>query len=220
MTVGFKGDFALIFDMDGVLVDNHAFHLQAWVEFCRRYNIEITAEEFNSSMFGGSNRDLLERVFKRTLTDREIVSLADEKEELYRHLHASTIHSIAGVKEFIVKAREAGIAIALATAAPRANLDFMLDNTGMRGLFDVMTDDSQVTRGKPDPEIYLKTAKKLGYSPEKCIVFEDSVTGINAAQSAGMKVIGVATSLTKEALNHTWIQINNFCEITLEDLLK
>ena len=125
---------------------------------------------------------------------------------------------MAGVKEFILKARSAGIPVALATAAPRANLDFMLDHTGMWGFFDVMTDDSQVIRGKPDPEIYLKTAAQLGVPPETCIVFEDSLTGIKSAQTAGMKVIGVTTSFSGEALKHTWKQINTFEKLSLNDL--
>ena len=213
-----NAEVALIFDMDGVLIDNRVYHLQAWVEFCQRYGIIITAEEFDRSMFGGSNRDLLEKVFQKKLTENEAKTLADEKEALYRKLHAADIHAMAGVKEFILKARSAGIPVALATAAPRANLDFMLDHTGMWGFFDVMTDDYQVIRGKPDPEIYLKTAAQLGVPPETCIVFEDSLTGIKSAQTAGMKVIGVTTSFSGEALKHTWKQINTFEKLSLNDL--
>ncbi|NVO21139.1 MAG: HAD family phosphatase [Bacteroidetes bacterium] len=209
---------ALIFDMDGVLIDSRAFHLEAWVMFCNRYGISMTAEEFNKNMFGGSNRDLMEKVFGRNLTDAEIEMYATEKEVLYRELHGPSIHALSGVKKFIRIARAAGIKTAVATAAPRENLDFTLDMTEMRDFFDVITDDSQVKKAKPDPEVYLKTADLLNMKVENCLVFEDSLTGIAAAQAAGMRVIGVSTSLSKMELSHTWKVIHDFSTLTLSDI--
>jgi len=212
--------FALIFDMDGVLIDNHAYHLAAWIEFCRRYDIVITPEEFKRKMFGGSNRNLMEKVFGRQLDDKELEIKADEKETIYREMHAPFITAINGVKEFILAARSAGYKTAVATAAPRENLHFTLDMTGMQGMFDVKLDDSHVVHGKPDPEIYYRAAELLGLKAENCIVFEDSLTGIQAAQSAGMRVIGIATSLSPEELSHTWKVIHDFSELTVNDLFS
>jgi beta-phosphoglucomutase len=220
MNSRFPNPAALIFDMDGVLIDNRSYHLAAWIAFLKRYGILITPEEFNARMFGGSNRNLMEKVFRRTIDEEELLRLANEKEDIYKELHAPFIEPIKGVKEFIASARAAGYLTAVATAAPRGNLDFMLDMTGMRGMFDVMLDDSLVKNGKPDPEIYTLSAKLLGLQPQYCIVFEDSNTGIKAAQSAGMRVIGVATSLSVEELNHTWKVIHDFTEISLNDLKK
>jgi len=179
----------------------------------------ITPEEFNTNMFGGSNRNLMEKVFGRPLNEDELQRMAGEKEKIYRDLHAPFIKPINGVKEFITDARSAGYRIAVATAAPRENLEFMLDHTGMYELFDVMLDDSLVNNGKPDPEIYEKAATLLGLQPEECIVFEDSQTGIKSAQSAGMRVVGVATSLSVSELSHTWKVIHDFSDITLKDLV-
>jgi beta-phosphoglucomutase len=211
---------ALIFDMDGVLIDNHAYHLAAWIEFCKRYDIIITPEEFKSKMFGGSNRNLMEKVFGRALEETELASKAHEKETIYRDMHAPDIEAIRGVKEFIAAARSAGYMTAVATAAPSENLHFTLEMTGMQELFDVKFDDSHVAHSKPDPEVYLKVASQLGLKPENCLVFEDSLTGIQAAQSAGMLVIGVATSLSPEELSHTWKVIHDFTQITVFDLNK
>jgi beta-phosphoglucomutase len=211
---------ALIFDMDGVLIDNHAFHLAAWVEFCKRYGISITAEEFHKKMFGGSNRNLMEKVFGRSMNDDELQKKADEKESIYRELHSPSIKPLNGVKEFILNARAAGFKTAVATAAPRVNLDFTIEMTGMQHLFDIRLDDSMVRNGKPNPEIYIKAASLLDTKPEHCIVFEDSLTGIKAAQSAHMRVIGVATSLSVAELSHTWKVIHDFTELTIHDLIR
>ena len=209
---------AVIFDMDGVLVDNHHFHLEAWVIFCRKFNIDLTPEEFRLKMFGGNNRNLLEKVLNRALTPVEIKQYADEKELIYRQLHAPTIEGVEGVIDFIHHLKKENIKIAVATAAPRENLDFVLSNLGLGAIFNVTVDDSQVTKGKPDPEIYLKTAALLGVDPGRCIVFEDSLTGISAAQSAGMKVIGVMTSLDETTLSHTWKNIPHFKNQSINDL--
>ena len=158
--------------MDGVLVDNHHFHLEAWVIFCKKFNIDLTPEEFRLKMFGGNNRNLLEKVLNRPLTAKEIQQYADEKELIYRQLHAPTIKGVDGVIEFITHLKEQNFRLAVATAAPRENLDFVLSSLGIADYFDVTVDDSQVENGKPDPEIYLKASTLLGVSPEKCVVFE------------------------------------------------
>lgn len=211
---------ALIFDMDGVLVDNHAFHQKAWIEFCRRYGIELTPEEFSTKIFGGGNRDILERVFQRTMKDEEVRTMAFEKEKLYRELHAPFLEPTKGVREFLAQAVEYGFLTAVATAAPRENLNFVLENTGLEQFFKVKVDDSMVQRSKPEPDVYLQCIKMLEVLPQECIVFEDSLTGISAAQSAGIKVIGVATSLTNKQLSHTWKVIDNFEQISIKDLIQ
>ncbi|MBK7211816.1 MAG: HAD family phosphatase [Bacteroidales bacterium] len=211
---------ALIFDMDGVLVDNHAFHQKAWIEFCRRYGIDLTPEEFSTKIFGGGNRDILERVFQRKMNDEEVRKMAFEKEKLYREMHAPFLEPTKGVREFLSQAVEYGFLTAVATAAPRENLNFVLENTGLEKFFKVKVDDSMVQRSKPEPDIYLFCTKMLGVTPENCLVFEDSLTGIRAAQTAGIKVVGVATSLNHEQLSHTWKVIDNFEQISVKDLIQ
>ena len=110
--------------------------------------------------------------------------------------------------------------MALATSAPKENVEFVLDNTGLKDKFLIITDASEISKGKPDPEIFLKTAHKMGIDPGRCIVFEDSIHGITAARAAGMKVIGVASSHGEEFLKGTVLNIIDFTGITKENLMK
>jgi len=183
----------LIFDMDGVIVDNYSWHLNAFVEFGKKHGLKITKEEF-SKYFGSTNHLIMNSLFNKNLTKDEITALAEEKETIYRELYRPFIKPVEGLPAFLKYAFSQGIAVALATSAPHENVNFTLEATGLKKYFNVITDSSMVKHGKPDPEIYLLTAAKLGVPPSECIVFEDSVPGILSAQQAGMQVIGVATT--------------------------
>jgi len=209
---------AVIFDMDGVLVDNHQYHLDAWMVFCRKYNIPLTEEEFRTKMVGGSNRNLLAKLFGKQLTPREIKQYSDEKELIYRNLHKPYLTGVDGITDFIQQLKNDNYLLAVATAACQENLDFILDGLQLMNSFDVLINESHVNEGKPDPEVYLKTAASLGVEPGKCIVFEDSHTGIAAAQAAGMKVIGVRTNLDEQSLSYTWKTIVNFKHLNINEL--
>lgn len=189
----------LIFDMDGVIVDNHQFHFDAFVEFGKRHGLTITRESFNPN-FGRTNSEIMKSLFGEGITDAEIEILAQEKEEMYRQLYKPHIKPVSGLPEFLQQAASHKLPIALATSAPAENVHFTLTETGLRGYFSVITDASMVSHGKPDPEVYLLTAARLGVEPSECVVFEDSFSGIEAAQRAGMRVIGVATTYKPEAL--------------------
>jgi len=169
-----KVKFGLILDMDGVVVDNGEFHRKAWESFCGKYG-------------------LLERFRHGALTDAEVEKHAGEKEALYRELYRPHIRPMPGLIPFLEKAVREEMLIALATSGPRSNVDFVMDELGIRHLFDLAVDDSMVSRGKPHPDVFLKTASLLEISPHWCAVIEDSVHGLEAAVNAGMLPI---------ALNH------------------
>ena len=183
----------LIFDMDGVIVDNHQWHFDAWLEFGRRHGIPITKGDF-SRHFGSTNQQVMKSLFGESISEKEISDLSDEKENIYRELYQSHIKPVKGLSKFLKYASDRKIPVALATSAPTENVRFTLKATGLEKYFDVITDSSMVSRGKPDPQVYLITAEKLGVQPADCIVFEDSVPGILSATKAGMRVIGVATT--------------------------
>ncbi len=189
----------LIFDMDGVIVDNYAWHLDAFIEFGKRHGLEITKEEFGK-YFGSTNHVIMHSLFSKKLTKEETDALADEKESIYRQLYRPFIKPVEGLPEFLKYASNLGIAIALATSAPSANVKFTLESIGLEKYFRLITDSSMIKHGKPDPEIYMLTAAKLEVNPSECMVFEDSVPGILSAQNAGMRVIGVATTHKPEEL--------------------
>ena len=203
----------LIFDMDGVIVDNAVWHLKAFTEFGKRHGLVQTKEEY-TKYFGNTNQTIMNSLFKTILSIDKLNALANEKETIYRELYRPFIQPVEGLQAFLRKASDQAIPIALATSAPKENVDFTLDLTGLRKYFSIISDASMVKNGKPDPEIYLLTAAKLGVKPSDCIVFEDSIAGIQSAISAGMRVIGVATThKPEELLEYVKEIILNFTDI-------
>ncbi|MFZ4548003.1 MAG: HAD family hydrolase, partial [Bacteroidales bacterium] len=153
-----------IFEMDGVLVDNHKWHFEAWVEFGKKHGIEISAEDF-SKYFGSTNHQVLVSLFGKCISDEELKILGDEKEAIYRQIYQAFIRPVDGLPEFLQYISDRGIPIALATSAPPENVEFTLNAIGLKKYFNLITDSSMVTRGKPDPQVYLLTAAKLGVEP-------------------------------------------------------
>jgi beta-phosphoglucomutase family hydrolase len=207
-------EFALIFDMDGVIVKNHEWHFRAWIEFCHHHGLQLSEEEFYTKIFGCTNHDLLTKLFGNSLTDNDIERMGEEKEALYREIYGPHVVPVPGVVEFIRSARSEGISIALATSAPASNVSFTLEHTGLEGMFEVIVESSQITHSKPHPEIYLKASSLLQLSPDQCVVFEDSLPGIESAGKAGCKVIGVATTLEAERISHADYVIKDFTDTT------
>ncbi len=188
-----------IFDMDGVIVDNAVWHLEAFAEFGKRHGLVQTKEDY-TKYFGNTNQTIMDSLFNTHLSFDKLDTLSKEKEAIYRELYKPFIQPVEGLPAFLKNASDQAIPIALATSAPKENVDFTLDSTGLKKYFNIISDASMVKRGKPDPEIYLLTAAKLGVQPSDCIVFEDSIAGIQSALSAGMRVIGVATTHKPEEL--------------------
>jgi len=211
--------FAVIFDMDGVIVDNMEYHKKAWAIFLEKYAPGVDLEEF-SKHFGKVNRDLLKIVFTKEVSEEEESRFGEEKEAIYREIYADHIVPVAGLLDLLDSLKENSFKTAVATAAPRVNMDFVFEKTGLRKYFDVLIDATEVTRGKPDPEIYLKVAQRLGYLPDSCLVFEDSFPGVQAAKEAGMKVIALATSHSADRLQNAESVIKDFTEINLETVLN
>lgn len=182
-----------IFDMDGVIVDNHAWHFKAWAEFGKRHGLNISEASF-ISYFGSTNHLVLKALFGNNTTEEKITAWGNEKETIYREIYKPFIKPVDGLPAFLKSAHKLGIPIALATSAPFENVKFTLEMLGIEKYFSVITDSSDVSRGKPDPQVYLITASKLGVQPADCVVFEDSFPGIESAHAASMRVIGVATT--------------------------
>jgi beta-phosphoglucomutase family hydrolase len=190
--MNFYNTRAFIFDMDGTLVDNMRFHTEAWGKLLRENGVEMNAHDFLVKTAGKTNREILPDVFG-AISDERIAELAARKEALYRESFLPARKTIAGALEFLEAAKNLGVKMAVATAAPQENVEFILDGLNLRKYFDAITTADDVTRGKPDPEIFLKSAEKLGVEPRACLVFEDALGGFEAARRAAMKSIGIAT---------------------------
>ncbi len=195
-----ESELAALFDMDGVIVDNMAFHQKAWELFFDKHRPPMTLEDF-MLQFGRTNRDLFEVLFQRKISAEEEALFGEEKEALYREAYAHHVEAVPGFVDFIADLKAHDVRTAVATSAPRINLDFVLERLPIAPYLDVLADSSWVTRGKPDPEIYLKTASALGCLPRACVVFEDSFAGIRSGQNAGMKVVALATTHPLERLS-------------------
>ena len=206
---------AVIFDMDGVLVDNFRYHLMAWEKFCQRHKKSISADDFLEHVFGGSNADHLSYIFKKELPAETIAAHSTEKELIYRYLYQDNVQLLPGLKDFLQELKDKEIPIAIATSAERANVDFILSETGLEGYFSAIADASMVSKGKPDPEVFLKAAELLSIAPQQCIVFEDTLKGIDAALKACMKVVGVATTHHRAELTEAHKVISDFTEIKI-----
>ena len=208
-----------IFDMDGVIADNMGHHTGAWELFIRRYAPRLQIGDVTPH-YGKTNADLMSFVFGRPLSPEEVERYGEEKERLYRELYAKDIAPLPGLLNLLNGLRRKGIRTAVATSAPKSNVDFLLDGLGIRDCFDLVIDAAGVRKGKPDPEIYLKSARQLGCEPAACVVFEDALAGIEAGRRAGMKVVGVATTLPANRLVETDLVITDFREITVSRIIE
>lgn len=184
--------YAFIFDMDGTLVDNMHVHTDAWKILLEENGVEMDTQKFLVATAGRTNREIIPEAFG-DVSEQRITELAERKESLYREKFLPDRKPIAGAVEFLTEAYELGMKMAVATAAPNANMEFILDGLDMRRFFQAITTAADVKAGKPDPEMFLKSAGELGIEPKNCIVFEDAIGGFQAAHRAGMKSIGIAT---------------------------
>ncbi len=210
--------FAVIFDMDGVIVDSNPTHTIALRKFCKMHGHYLTDDELKAKVYGRANKDWLPDIFGDHIAPAEYKKLADEKEALFRKLFESIIQPLKGLIHFLDILKQNNVTIAVASSAPPENVEFTLKKTGTKKYFNIVLDESSFSKGKPDPEIYLKTASLLDFSPERCIVFEDSIAGVEAAKKAGCKVIGVTTTHSREEFIKIDLVIDDFQELKLINL--
>ena len=201
------GGLALIFDMDGVLLDSNPAHREAWAAYARRFGLQTTPEMLEW-MYGRRNDDIVRGFFGEGLSEGEVIRRGAEKEKLYREMVGPRLERmlVPGLRPFLDRYRQAPIA--LATNAEPENVGFLLDGAGLRQYFRVVVDGHQVSRPKPDPEVYLRAAEWLEVAPENAIVFEDSPSGVEAARAARMRVIGLRTTYVN--LPGVTICVDNF----------
>ena len=203
--------------MDGVIVDSNPVHREAWAAFNRKYGIETT-DEMHQRMYGRRNDQIVRDFFGDRLSPAEVHARGAEKEALYREMMSEHLQDalVPGVLQFLEEYPE--IPKALVTNAETENVDFLLDRAGLRKYFQTVVDGRQVVNPKPHPEIYLRASALLDLPPEKCIVFEDSFTGVAAGLAAGMKVVGLYT--THGDLPGTSIAVHNFLSGELRRWLR
>lgn len=191
---------AVIFDMDGVLVNSNPYHLAKWIDFLDHHQIRYQEEELPELILGKRNDTAFRHFLGPDLTREESKRLSEEIEETFRRVFKPHARPLPGLDNLIKECDAAGIPMAVASSAVRTNIEFVVDALGYRRYFRTMVSGDEVKHAKPDPEIYLKAAEHLGIDPADAVAFEDSYVGIGAVKNAGMKCVAIASTFPIEKL--------------------
>lgn len=208
---------ACLFDLDGVIVDTAVYHFQAWRRLANELGFDFT-EHQNEQLKGISRMESLELILgwgNVSLTEEEKQMWATRKNDWYLDLvkEMSPNEVLVGVKEFLILLRQNNIKIALGSASKNSKL--ILERIEMFPFFDAIIDGNNITKGKPNPQVFLLGAEAVGCKPDECVVFEDAVAGVQAGKAGGMRVIGVGSA---DILTEADLVIATFEEMTLEKL--
>jgi beta-phosphoglucomutase len=193
----------VVFDIDGTLLDNMPFHIEAFEAFTAAHGLPALTLEMRHWMDGRRNSDIFPRLFERALTDEEIAALSLEKESAYRRLSAGRLEPLPGLMRLLDALETARVPVALATSAPRDNVEHTLRELDLSRRLAVIARSDEVPHGKPAPDVFLEAARKMGVAAGDCLAFEDAPMGVVAAGRAGMTVVAVSTSYPPETLAAT-----------------
>jgi beta-phosphoglucomutase-like phosphatase (HAD superfamily) len=191
---------ALVFDMDGTMVDSMPAHARSWAEFARRHGIAMEVDEILRRTTGRNGVECIRELFGPDTAEARALQLIAEKEAVYRELFEPVFREVDGFRDFARSARERGMKIAVATAGDQPNIAFVLRNLKLARPPDAIVGGDEGLPGKPEPALFLEAARRIGVRPADCIVFEDAPFGIEAARRAGMRAVAITTSHSREAL--------------------
>lgn len=210
---------AVIFDLDGVLVDTGEYHKQSWYDLAAIEGWEFSDEIFERT-FGMQNAQIIPTLAGSDVKADEMNRLADWKEQRYRDLIAGKLFLLDGVRDLLDDLNAHGYLLAVGTSTPRINLDFMLEHTQIRDRFDDFVTSEDVSNGKPAPDTFLKAAEKLDADPVCCVVVEDAVPGVEAGKAAGMVVLAVTTTRQRGDLEAADRVVDSLAEVGAADFDK
>jgi beta-phosphoglucomutase len=180
----------ILWDMDGTLVDTAELHFAAWLRVCKEQSRDFSRADF-AATFGRRNPEIVEFLFGKRFDAAQVAQLGERKEMFYRTEAAKGVSLLPGVRSLLQKWHRAGGKQGVGSSAPRANLSLILNRTTVASFMDAVVGMEDTQRGKPDPQVFLIAAAKLGLQPKKCLVVEDAVAGVQAAKAGGMKCLAV-----------------------------
>jgi len=186
-----------LWGMDGIIADSNLLHFAAWQETFAKRGAEFTREDF-AKLFGTGNDFIISNVLGRGLSEKDIEIVAQEKEDAFRQKAKGNIRPCPGVVWILDMVKKGNFKSALVSSAPKENLDLVIDELGLGGFFNHIASGQSVSENEPSPQIYLLAAEKLGVEPNDCTVIENSVPGIRAAKTAGMKCLAVTNARPRE----------------------
>ena len=183
---------AFLFDLNGTMIDDMPYHVEAWHKILNSLGAQLTMDRVKAECYG-KNEELLDRIFPGRFTAEEKSQMIIQKERTYQETFRRQLKLLPGLSEFLDQAKSEEIRMAIGTAAIMFNVDFVLDGLNIRHYFDCIVSADEVSFSKPHPETWIRCAEKLKLSPERCLVFEDSPKGVEAARDAGMQSVAVTT---------------------------
>ena len=213
---------ALIFDMDGTMVDSMPWHARAWVEFARRRGLAVDVPDLMRRTTGRTAFECACELMGRTVSEGEAAQITLEKETIYRELFGPEFREVRGFRRFARDAASRGLKIAVGTAGDRHNIAFAMDKLQMDPAPLAIVGGDEGLPGKPQPDIFLEVARRIGADPARCIVFEDAPFGIEAAQRGGMHAVAVCSSHTADELAgpHVLAAVQDFEELIHSNFLE
>lgn len=205
---------AVIFDVDGVLVDSYQAHYQSWQLACRERGLEMTQDQFVAT-FGRTSREIIVELWGDKFTTPDAVAQLDNrKEEFFRVILRTDFPGMDGAAELIDDLYRAGFRLALGSSGPPDNVNLVMEQLQRRSAFQGVVTAVDVQRGKPDPQVFLLSAERVGVAPQHCVVLEDAPVGVAAAHAAGMKCIAIAsTGRVRESLQAAELVVDSLHEL-------
>lgn len=210
--------FAVLWGLDGTLVDTKEFHYQSWKLALPEFGYPFPADRFQRS-FGMNNAGVLEVFLGRPVEPELVEAIGERKEILFRALLHGHVQALPGVQDWLARLRNWGARQAVASSAPPANIDVMLGELGIAGYFDAIVSGYELP-SKPDPAVFLRAAGEVGAPPSACIVMEDAVAGVQAARRAGMRCIAVASTNPPEALHQADLVVERWDQLDEDGFLR
>ncbi len=188
---------AFLFDLNGTMIDDMPYHIKAWHRILNGLGAGISMERMKEECYG-KNHELLERIFPGRFTLEEKNRMSLEKEKQYQKEFRTELKLIKGLDDLLQRSQDAGIKMAIGSAAIMFNIEFVIDGLHIRHYFDALVSADEVTNSKPDPETWLTCARRLGIAPNECLVFEDAPKGVESSANAGMDCVVITTMHDKE----------------------
>lgn len=215
----FAQDCAVLFDLDGVIVDTGLAHHASFRQLGEEEGYQISDELFRS-LFGRRNEEIFPILFNSTLPDDRVAMLSDRKEEIFRAIIVGRVQPLPGVLSLLPALNQAGFQLAIGSSTPRANIEQILLELNLKKYFAAIISAENVSHGKPHPEVFLNGARALGVPPEQCVVVEDAVAGVEAALRGGMSPLAVTTNHSRSALAAAHRVVDSLAEVTPDDILQ
>lgn len=213
---------ALIFDMDGTMIDSMPYHAQSWTLFANKHGLDIEVDDLLRRTTGRTGAECMRELFQRDIDHDEAWALIAQKEELYRELFGPVFAEVAGFKSFYAQALERGLRLGVGTAGDQHNIAFAMSHLQLAPYPKAIVGGDEGHPGKPEPAIFLEVARQMNANAEHCIVFEDAPFGIEAARRAGMKAVAICSTHTPAQLAgpHVIAAVRDYHELLNSNFLE